>query len=136
MKQLLAQIGVTDDRAVTLAKSDGLSDWYAIEWAEHPNKHWMERASSDFWPEAIYHHLCYSGRIGDCCIEGTAAEMLAIAEAIERGKDASFKRCAVWPVPGGFSLCSPRNSQQDAQITDAQAKHLAAEIRRVVGEGT
>lgn len=72
-------------------------------------------------------------RINGADIEGTAAEWMAIAVAIELGKDAGFKRCAVFRLPdGNYGVSSPRNSINHSVITPNEAKALAVEIRRVL----
>lgn len=94
---------------MTLTLRDGsMDDWYVIE-REH------------------------GGRICGADIEGTAEEMLAIADAIECGESFAAKRCAVSrPIDGAVEMMSPRNSIKPARVTLADAKALAAEIRRVL----
>lgn len=111
------------DRLLTLRKSDGLPDWYVIEWVEHDGTNWSELTSphSSSW-------RCAS-RPSDADIEGTSEEMLAIAEGLERQKSVSFRRCACEFISDHFELRSPRNSTIPAVITRLQATCLAAEIR-------
>jgi hypothetical protein len=113
------------ERKLTLIKGDS-PDWYLIEWAEHAQQHWLERTG----PNVLA--LRWTGRISDADVEGTAAEMLAIAEAIERGESVYFKRCAVSVDGNRYTLSSPRNSQDPGIISRAQASQLVAEIRRVL----
>lgn len=121
-------------RPLTLVKGEGIPDWYSIEWAEHENRYWTEERDAGGYP---YYALCYSGRPSDACIEGTSAEMAAIATAIEQGGSVSFRRCeAISLDNGSYGLSSPRNSQFPAIVTKEQAQHLAAEIRRVLREQT
>ena len=77
------------DRQLTLRKSEWLDDWYVVEWAEHDGREWMEPTT---WGASFQR----SARVSDAEVEGTRAEMLALAEALEAGKNESFRRCAVW----------------------------------------
>ena len=102
-------------------------DWYVIERAEHEGKSWFE-ADSRCPGTASFQH---SGRISDAEVEGTASEMLAIAEAIEERGSVSFRRCAV-RVEGNVALFrSPRNSQREGICPLEDADELVKEIRRV-----
>lgn len=95
---------------MNLTLRDAMDDWYVIE-REH------------------------GGRICGADIEGTAEEMLAIADAIECGESFASKRCAVSrPVDGAVEMHSPRNSIKPARVTLTAAKALAVEIRRVIAE--
>lgn len=115
------------DRQLTLIQSDSGIDWYTIEWAQHEHKHWAEPLSNNAFA------LCWSGRPSDADIEGTAAEMAAIADALRDKRSVGFYRCAATHLVGGrFALFSPRNSKKEAIISAEQAEHLAAEIRRVL----
>lgn len=105
-----------------LIKSDNMDDWYLIERAEHDGRHWME-------PTQYGMALRCSSRLGNADIEGTSAEMLVIAQSIELGQSASFKRCAAEHTPDGYAMSSPRNSMEPTLITHAEAKELAADIR-------
>jgi len=90
---------------LTLRQSE--IDWYVIKRANDPQ----------------------DGRITDADVEGSGAEMLAIARAIEkRGRD-DFKRCAVNAHMEPVLLWSPRNSQEHAEIALEVADQLAREIR-------
>lgn len=115
---------------IALVKSDSLGDWYTIEKAEHENRHWMASVDIGGYPCMS---LMYSGRISDACVEGTAAEMLAIAEAIERREEESFKRCAVDARTDRVEFWSPRNSQRHGIVSREAADELAAQIRRELG---
>lgn len=69
-----------------------------------------------------------SARISDACVEGTAAEMLAIANAIKARHWVTFKRCAV-RVEGDLAyFCSPRNSTRDAEVPLADAEEFADQV--------
>jgi hypothetical protein len=119
--------------AIVCRKSDWLADWYVIE----------SNAVPVFGEEPLYldgrligSSLTSTARISDADVEGTGDEMLAIADAIERGEPVGFKRCAVKPIEGGgFALRSPRNSQEPGAITAKQAAGLVASIRATVRLG-
>ena len=115
-----------EDIRCIAVKSDVMDDWWVIERAEHDGRGWLEPTE--------YGGMSFqcSSRISDADIEGYGVEMLAIADAIEKGERASFKRCAVAPVEGGFKLWSPRNSQRPGVITKERAIDLAADIRKKV----
>lgn len=109
----------------TVNKSDNMGDWWTIDRAEHDGRHWMERTEYGM-------ALMCSSRLGNADIEGTAAEMLAIAAAIERGESESFRRCAAKHTADGYLMSSPRNSLEPTLITHDEAKELAADIRAKV----
>lgn len=109
--------------ALTMKKSEWLDDWYIIERAEHDGREWMERNG----PNSST--LRCSARFSDADVEGSAYEMLALAEAIEQRSRNSFKRCAVRIEGERAYFCSPRNSQEDGEVSLAAADVLAAEIR-------
>lgn len=108
---------------LTLTKSDFLDDWYLIERAEHDGRSWLEPIG----PNATA--LRCSSRFSDADVEGTGAEMLAIADAIERRDRVSFKRCAVNARADPVTFCSPRNSRTDGECSLAEADELVALIR-------
>lgn len=115
------------ERALTLRASEGGGDWFVIEWAEHEHRYGLKMLS----PGCMA--MTWTGRVADADVEGTAAEMAAIATAIERGESANFYRCeAQAQLDGSYLLSSPRNSQEPARISAAQARHLAAEIRKAL----
>lgn len=118
----------TNHRPLTLVKSDGLPDWFVIEWAEHDGREWFEKTSE------YRSSFRRSARVSDSDVEGTSSEMIAIAIAIENGESIYFHRCAAVHVEGSYLLSSPRNTQYEQVITMSQAKHLANEIRRVIAE--
>lgn len=106
---------------LTVRKSDRLDDWWVIERAEHDGRKWMERTEYGM-------ALRCSSRFSDADVEGTAAEMLAIADAIKSRGGAAFGRCSV-EVDGDVArFNSPRNSMEDGECTLAEADELAAEI--------
>lgn len=104
---------------IVLVKSDVLEDWYTVERAEHEHRQWFEPTG----PNSM--QFMDTARISDACVEGTAEEMRAIAEAIKARGSASFKRCAVH-VKGEIAyFCSPRNSTRDAEVPLADAEEFA-----------
>lgn len=120
------------DRQIVLVKSEGMGDWYCIEWAEHEHAIGLRPINIDG-----YHTLGLwtSARVADADVEGTAAEMRGIADAIERGESAQFYRCAaIYDGDGCYLLSSPRNSLTPARISAEQACGLAASIRSVLAE--
>ena len=105
-------------------------DWYCIERAEHDGREWMRRTGPN--SQAFMR----SARLGEgdnnYCIEGTAFEMLAIAEAIEQKKSARFKRCAATFAMEGYEMESPRNSRAPVLVSHSEASELAADIRQKI----
>lgn len=96
---------------IVLRKTDVMDDWYVIE---------PEDTTISF---------------SDADVEGTAAEMLGIAQAIEQRGSEFFHRCSV-VVHWGFNevmFDSPRNSQECGVVTLAEADELAKEIREKLG---
>lgn len=102
----------------------GKDDWYTIERAHHARKFGMQPD-----PELGCMMVTYSGRISDADVEGTAEEMLSIAEAIEQRGSCSHGRCAVSVEGDLVSFRSPRNSRRDGVVRLEDADALAAEIR-------
>ena len=107
---------------LTIRKSEGMDDWYVIERAEHDGRIWIADGA-----------LQCASRFSDADVEGTAAEMLAIADGIERRTETSFKRCAVSFQTDGVHFDSPRNSQRDGVCSLEEADALAAKIRTALG---
>jgi len=113
---------------LTLKQSDNLADWYLIERAEHNHTAWFVPIEGGM---AFQH----SGRISDADVEGTAAEMLAIADAImARKENCDAYRCAVDASVEPVRFWSPRNSQEVGKCSLMEADELAAEIRRVLAK--
>ena len=110
---------------LTIKKYNAIGDWYTIEKAEHDGKMGMVPTEYGF-------AITYSGRISDADVEGTAAEMLSIADAIERRGEASHGRCEVRIDGQRAFFCSPRNSERDGEVSLAEADALAAEIRAML----
>lgn len=105
-------------------------DWWTIVRAEHDNREWMQRTG----PNSMSFRL--SERLGEddnnADIEGTSAEMLAIATAIESGTWARFTRCSAFTTEKGVELMSPRNMSYPVVITHENARALAKDIREKV----
>lgn len=111
---------------LTLRKSDWLDDWYVIERKEHENKQWLKPTHGGFAFQR-------SSRISDADVEGTAEEMLAIAQSIKAKGRKSFKRCSVCYVSDNeVQFCSPRNSQRDGICNYEEALELANAIEAML----
>ena len=113
---------------IKLVKSEWLDDWYLIEKAEHENKEWIEKTGDN-----CYSLRC-SSRISDADVEGTSAEMLAIAGAIKKRGAVSFKRAAVNCMGDKVEFWSPRNSTTPGTVTLAEADELAKQIKAELGK--
>ena len=113
---------------IKLVKSECLEDWFLIEKAKHENKEWIEKTGDD-----CYSFRC-SSRISDADVEGTSAEMLAIAGAIKKRGAISFKRVAVNCVGDKVELWSPRNSTKAGKVTLVEADELAKQIKAELGK--
>lgn len=74
------------DTRKLVARESWLDDWYVIEYDD-------------------------GGDISDASVEGTKAEIIAIAQAVLKNDAEYFKRCSVFPTNKGFKFSSPRNSQ-------------------------
>lgn len=111
--------------------SEVLEDWFVIERAEHDGSRTLVPGKSDSVPHYI---LQYAGRISDADVEGTGAEMLELAEAIERRSGYGAKRCAVEvdTEHNEVKLSSPRNSSYSGVISLDEADDLVKSIRQVV----
>lgn len=101
---------------------DSGNNWYVIERAEHEGGVGLK------WTANGRLSLHDSARFSDADIEGTAEEMIAVAQAIQQRKMVSFKRCAVRFEPDVAVFWSPRNSQIDGICSHAEADHLMADI--------
>lgn len=114
------------DAELTVTKSESLDDWWLIERKDHDGR-------VRFEPTDYGATLRASSRITNADIEGTAAEMLAIADAIESGASAGFRRCSAGRrSDGAYELQSPRNSTYAAVIPLESAQRLAQVIRSKV----
>ena len=111
---------------LTVRSCEWMGDWYVIERAEHDGRTWMEPTPSGA-------SLQCSARFSDADVEGPAAEMHLIADAIERRSSAYRKRCAVEVVGEEVRFFSPRNTVgEHGIVTLAEADALAALIRQQV----
>lgn len=108
---------------VVLVRSENLTNWWLIERAEHDGREWMEMRGANVMA------FMRSARVSDADVEGDATEMLAIADAIQRGESVYFRRCAAERTPNGYLLSSPRNSTRAELITFEEASALALDIR-------
>jgi hypothetical protein len=113
------------DVALAVRPCDWLEDWYAIERAEHDGRTWLEPCDDG-------HTLMHASRISDADVEGNAADMHALAEAIEARGAFSARRCAVRVEGERARLWSPRNSTRAALVPLAAADAVAAQIRATV----
>lgn len=98
-------------------------DWYTVIRAEHDGREWYEEVDKD-----CFAFRCSERLSPDACIEGTAEEMLAVADAIKYRGMASFKRVAVEFNSNGFIFWSPKNSQHDAFVQTEDADRFAYEV--------
>lgn len=116
---------------VVVVKSE-LDDWWLVEKAEHDGRTWIGPVSLGEGMGAVM-GLQRSARVADAEVEGTGAEMLALALAIEQGRGESFGRCAVDPRgDGSWWISSPRNSIMPGVISGEAALALADDIRAKV----
>lgn len=118
------------DIELVCRKSDALDDWYVIDRKVHDGTSELRQGRHGGLS------FFMSSRISDADVEGRAAEMLAIADAIDADGSVSFRRCAVDCVADGFEFYSPRNSTVDGCTSAACAKRLAVNIREVVASLT
>lgn len=102
-----------------------MGDWYTIVKAEHEGIEEMRPCG----PNAMRFYT--SERISDACVEGTLAEMLDIAQAIEDRAEDSHKRCAVDATTDRVKFWSPRNSRRPGIVSREDAEDLARQIREV-----
>lgn len=118
---------------LALRACSDLGDWFVIERYEKPGTHreWDEERVSE-WGRCV--HFCHSARFSDNAdIEGSAIEMLLLAEAIEKRRVLQFKRCAVNATKEPVEFWSPRNSRAPGAATREAAEALAREIRAALG---
>lgn len=111
---------------LTLRKASMLDDWYIIERAEHDGRVWMESTG----PNSSA--LRCSSRFSDADVEGTAEEMLAIADAIEARRVFTARRCAVEITWDGAEFWSPRNSITPGRTSIREADELVVLIRQTL----
>ena len=115
---------------LTIRKSRAFTDWYLIERAEHDGRTWYEDRVTEYG--MAYTAFMSSARISDADVEGTADEMLAIADAIVRRDEVWFTRCAVNAGEEPVRFCSPRNSSRDGECSLAEADELTVMIREML----
>lgn len=113
---------------LTLRKSKYLDNWYIIERAEHNHTQWLEKDSPNSYS------LRNSARFSDADIEGTDAEMLCIADAIENRSEVSFSRCSVKIIDNKAYFDSPRNSTFCGEASLDEADDLAILIRKMLNQ--
>lgn len=114
---------------IKLNKCEDLGDWYTIIRQEHEGKEWLDPIGNNGF------QYMNSERISDACVEGTAFEMIEIAQAIKSHSFASFKRCAVSVEGNSVSFYSPRNSTMDGVTTLEEADEFANQVLSELGGG-
>ncbi len=107
---------------IVLQKSDWLEDWYTVERAQHESRQWLQPMGQNGF------QFMYSGRISDACVEGTAEEMVALAQAIKARHWATFGRCAVRVEGERAYFSSPRNSTRDGEVPLTDADEFADQV--------
>lgn len=115
---------MTTHRAVKMVKNEDMGDWFSIEKAEHAHVDQLINVGPN---SGFYWH---SGRISDADVEGSATEMLGLAEAIEKRSEVRYKRCAVDATREEVLFWSPRNSRMRGAVDIEDAIELAKQIRR------
>lgn len=114
---------------LALRHCEDMGDWYVIERHEEPGEHreWMERTEYG-------RRFMTSSRLSDADVEGSAVEMLDLADSIETRRNTSHKRCAVEFRDGSAYFRSPRNTNEEpVPVPLADADALAALIRGRLG---
>ncbi len=108
--------------ALTLSRYDD-GDWYRIDRRDHDDRSWEEK-------EGHVNYYCLSRRIDPrTTVEGTASEMVDLAQAILNRSCNISNRCAVQVVGDRVRLWSPRNSNDVVgSVPLAVADDLANEI--------
>ncbi len=124
--EFVAGAEVVDVALALIHNGDSAWDWYCIERAVHDGREWLEHDgpnSSEFMRSA---------RISDADVEGPLAEMLGIADAIEKRTSFHARRCAVVTGEDWVEFWSPRNSRYRARVPLAVADAFAIEVRNEV----
>lgn len=109
-------------------------DFYVIERFDHDGRSWEEKV---VWENGV---TCYSHQRSarfsgtDADVEGSRAEMLSIADAIERQSSVSFKRCRVDATSCPVLFSSPKNSTIDGKVPFKDALNLAKLIKILLEE--
>ncbi len=115
--------------AIQLVEHEG---WFTIERVEHDNIE--ELRSYKDGTGGMY--LFCSSRVSDACVEGDAADMTGIAQAIKERAEFEDRRCAVEVVDDFAYFWSPRNSSVKGKVPLKYADELSKEIfKRFKGEG-
>lgn len=127
MDELIFERNNDPNTKLVCHKSDGIDDWYVLEVD-------LNGAAEESWMEPMEYgaSFCTNTRISDADVEGTMAEMQAIANAILTSRSEVFHRCAVIPSgERGFYFYSPRNSSQEnwGLVSKAAAIELANQIK-------
>lgn len=107
-----------------LSPSEDLDNWWLIVRAEHDGRDWVEERDRG----RSFYYMRSDRPSPEADVEGTAGEMVAIAFAIRKRRDESFKRVGVKFCKDGVHIYSPKNSQHDAIITLEEADALANDI--------
>lgn len=111
---------------LTIRQSEGMSDWFIIERAEHDGREWIEERQS--YLGMTCSAFMHSARFSDADVEGNRDEMLALARGIEARSDTHFKRCAVRFEGDRVFFSSPRNSRREGEVALTEADDLARQI--------
>lgn len=109
---------------LAVVEDDG---WWCIERAHHDGRRWMEKLEEHVFA------LRSSARVSDADVEGTAEEMIGIAQAIRDRGTYGAKRCAVDATGPRVLLWSPRNSIAAGSVTLEAADDLATKIESKTG---
>ena len=108
---------------ILLKKSEYIDNWYSIVRAEHDGRVWCEHVGFNS------SRLMMSERLSpEACIEGDASNMIALAKAIKKREDVSFKRCAVRFNEDCAAFSSPKNSEYEAVVPFESAEEFAEQV--------
>lgn len=120
---------------LTIRKSDVLDDHYLIERAEHDGREWNDRRTFAWVTCSVFcasRRLCGIGGFS-ADIEGSAQEMLDIAQAIRSRGAERFKSCSVDARNEPVLFGSPRNDNgEHGETTLAEADDLADQIEAML----
>lgn len=112
---------------IGFVRSNAISNWFTVERTDVKPRFWIERVENEL---GGYSQLCSSLRISDADVEGTEAEMIAIARAVIDGQSISFRRCATSTNGDKVMFWSPRNSQHPGEVPREEAVRAAKEFLR------
>lgn len=131
---------MVDDDVIVPAPPGGLSlvlvdvgcGMYRIERALHDGREWQERS-----PDGFGVCDCFAYRLEPfTSVEGSAAEMLDLADAVVRRSSEWWKRCAVDATGDVALFWSPRNSNgRKAAVPMVDADAFARAVRERLGSG-